>query len=145
MCMCSLAVLPSIWFAEQETRMQRPWDPGGTGSWAWPLEAWSYCQEYCYQSGVESFTLWHLQMLLLKNKDYVQTEFYFVLSADEFFLVLLVVCCFNWTEGAVCGFWVQWHPAHIDRFDDYLPVHLLSIQWGNSGTEAQMVLYLQPW
>lgn len=61
---------------------------------------------------------------------------YFVLSADEFFPVLLVVCCFNRTKGALCGFWVQWQPAHVDRFDDYLPVHLLSIQWGNSGIEA---------
>lgn len=51
-----------------------------------------------------SFILSHLQMLLLKSKEYVQIESYFVLSTDEFFLVLLIVCCFNRTEGAVCGF-----------------------------------------
>lgn len=43
-------------------------------------------------------------MLLLKSKEYVQIKSYFSFSADEFFLVLLVVCCFNRTEGAVCGF-----------------------------------------
>lgn len=38
------------------------------------------------------------------EKKSVQIESYFILSADEFFPVLLVVCCFNWTEGTVCGF-----------------------------------------
>lgn len=54
-----------------------------------------------------------------------------VLSADEFLPVLLPVCCSDWTQGALCSFWIQWQPTYINRLDDYLPVHLFSLQWGD--------------
>lgn len=38
-------------FTEQETRMQQPRDPCCVRSWAWPLEAWPYCQEHRHQPG----------------------------------------------------------------------------------------------
>lgn len=59
--------------------------------------------------------------------------FFTLLSADELLPLLLPVCGSDWTQGAVCGLWLHRQSAHIDWFDDHLPVHLLSLQRGDGG------------
>lgn len=136
--------------SEQETRMQQPRDPCCFGSWAWPLEAGSYCKEYCHQSGdFIFFSLSHLWNYLFKFSTCVNllsltainttevscwlmcNNWLFFIPADEFLPVFLSLCCSDWAKGTVCGFRVYWQPAHVNRLDDYLPVHLFSLQWGD--------------